>query len=193
MLLFFASSGVKAQDYFHGVGAQVNYGLFRLDYTSSTVNSSDLVLASVPGIVYKASLGFEINNSLNFAVSSYPFIGFNLSLNSQSGGVGSFGAELPVLGELYIGDLDDGCFFIGAGLSAAFLAASDVWGGAAAGPILGPQFDIGGQFNLRNRLVGIRLAYTYGLNNTRNVPSDITINTDKRSMVALGGYYVIGQ
>ncbi len=182
----------KAQDYYHGLGGQVNYGIFKLDYEATDFSYSDQAVAAVPGIVYKASLGFEINRSMNFAISSYPFIGLNMNFNSQTGGSGSFGAELPVLGEIYFGDIDDPCFFLGAGFSAAFLASSDVWGGVSAGPIVGPQLDIGGQFEFRDRLIGLRLAYTYGLNNTKNIDPSYTINKDSRNMFSLGAYYMFG-
>lgn len=183
----------KAQDYYQGIGAQVNYGIFSLSYSDTYQNYSGTTGAAVPGIFYKASLAFDISRSTNFAISSYPFVGLNANFNSMSGASGSFGAELPILGEIYFGDLDDPCFFMGAGFSAAYLASSDVWGGASAGPILGPQVDIGGQFEFQGRMVGLRAAYTYGLNNTRNVASDVNITKDTRWMLGLGAYYVLGQ
>ena len=191
--LLCASFTSKAQDYYHGLGAQVNYGLYSLSYTSPSSVYNGTASAAVPGIFYKASLAFDVSRSTNFAISSYPFLGLNANFNSQTGGSGAFGVELPILAEFYFGDLDDPCFFLGAGFSAAFLASSDVFGGATAGPVVGPQLELGGQFNFRDKLIGLRFAYTYGVNNTKNIDSDITIVKDTRSMFSFGGYYLLGQ
>ena len=176
---------VKAQDYYHGIGGQLNYGIFRTIGTEG--NSGSLEAAAVPGIVYKATLGFDISRSLSFAVSAYPFLGASGSFNSQSGGNLSIGAELPVLGELYFGEIDDACFIMGAGFSAAFLGSS----GYGSGTIIGPQLAIGGQFPVRDRLIGLRVAYTYGMNGKGDLPTGIS--KSKRSMFNFGFYYLLGQ
>ena len=185
LTILIMSNFASAQDYYHGLGGQINYGLFNTKSSDGT--SSSLEAAAVPGIVYKASLGFDISRSTSFAISSYPFIGLNASVNSNSGlsSGSSFGAEFPVLGEIYFGDLDDGCFFLGAGFSAAFVGTA----GSGSGSVFGPQLDLGGQFYLRDRLIGLRLAYTYGVN--RDATS-LGTKTSK-NLFGLGFYYVLGQ
>ena len=179
-----------AQDYYHGLGGQVNYGIYNIAYSSSTVNYEGVNLAAVPGLFYKSTLSFkDAGNGPGFCASAYPFLGLSLSINSQTGGSGSFGAELPILGEIYFGDLDDACFYAGAGWSFAYLSTL----GFASGSIVGPQFDIGGQFPFRNRIVGIRLAYTKGINKSKFNDLSIVTTKDKRSMIAIGAYYVLGQ
>jgi len=185
MALFFVIQQANAQDYYHATGLQINYGIFSEKMVGTGENVSTEA-AAVPGAFYKASLAFDAGRSSSFVISAYPFIGLSGTLNSGSGlsSGGSIGAELPILGEFYFGDLDDPSFFFGAGFSAAFLGTS----GYGSGFILGPQADIGGQFYLQDRLIGLRFAYTYGINSGSSL-------TTKRSanMLSLGFYYPFGQ
>lgn len=177
-----------SQDYFHGFGAMANLGFYQLDYNYTNSNGTGSVSstsgASVPGIFYKATLGFgDI-----LAVSAYPFLGFNLSVNSQTGSSGGIGISLPINLEFHAGDLDDACFFGGAGFNYTFLASSESGGG----PIMGPEFELGGQFNFREKLVGLRAAYTIGINDTNLDVTGATITKDKKSLFTFGVYYVLG-
>lgn len=167
-----------AQGYYHGVGLAANYGIY------------DGGVAAVPGVLYKASYAIS-ENGPSFAVSAYPYLGFNL--NSREGG--SLGFELPVLGEAYFGDLDDRCFFAGLGFSYAFIAESGsstefadgttYSSGSIGGPVMGPQIGLGGQFNLKDRLLGIRVSYTYGINKLDG--------GSKPMMIGTGLFLVLGQ
>jgi len=181
-LAFIAMTGiVKGQEYFHAFGLQANLGLS----SKTTPTTSDFNLVFVPGVIYKASLAFEINRDMNFAISAYPFIGAMGSFNSQQGASSgtSIGAELPVLGEIYFGDLDDPCFFIGAGLSASVIRST-----SGSSTVVGPQIEVGGQFEFRDQMIGARLAYTYGLNGGSDDP---TIS-ESNNMVNVGIFYPIG-
>lgn len=183
------SMTANAQDYYHGVGAKIVYGMYRLNYTSSTIDYQGTNSAAVPALFYKASLDFSISRSTGFTISAYPFVGLAMNLNSTSGASGSFGAGIPILGEIHFGDLDDACFFIGGGFSAAYLATI----GFGSGSIVGPQLGLGGQLNLRNKLIGVRCGYTYGLNKTKTTDPDINISLDRRSMLSFSFYYPLGQ
>lgn len=184
LFLGFSSLSVNAQDYYHGLGLQYNVAIF------STPGSTDG--ASVPGVFYKSTLMLS-DDGPNFGISAYPFLGFNMSANSRTGGSGSFGASLPVLAELYFGDADDACFYTGLGFSASYMAYSDEFGGAS-GTILGPQVGIGGQFSIADNLIGLRASYTYGvnrpelINQTTNEPYKVN-----KQMFSLGIYYLLGQ
>ena len=181
---------VKAQDYYHGLGGQFNYGIYNIAYSGGGVDYEGVNVASVPGIFYKSTLSFkDADNGPGFCVSAYPFLGLSLSINSQAGGQGSFGAELPVLGEVYFGELDDACFYVGAGWTFAYMSTL----GFASGSIVGPQFDIGGQFPFRGSTVGLRLAYTKGVNKAKFDNTSIVTTLDKRSMIGVGVYYPLGQ
>ncbi len=187
LILFFTialSTQVSAQDYYHGLGAQYNIGLFNYSYDSPDLNYSFSGALGVPGIMYKASLAFELDRKSNFAISSYPFAGFMIS-NS----VGSYlGAEINALGEYVVGDLDDACFFIGGGFAFSYLNT-----GGDGGSIVGPQIGLGGQFEIADRLYGIRGAFTYGINKGKYIPSDATNVRDSKMMIGLGVYYPFGQ
>jgi hypothetical protein len=153
------SGTVKAQDYYHGAGAQIYVGLF-----------SEAV--AIPAVFYKATLDFDGD----FALSSYPFIGFQIN-SDPTGASGYFGVGLPVLVEKYFGDVDDECFYLGAGLEASLVGASGFGGGGLYGPHVG----VGGQFYIKDNLIGIRAGYTFGLN-------------EGNPMGIMGGvYYMFGQ
>jgi len=90
-------------------------------------------------------------------------------LNSRTGGSGTFGYELPINGEYYFGDMDDRNFFVGAGFNLMGVKNSEGYGGS----IIGPQFALGGQFEFKDQLLGIRFGYTLGLNKPKYLlPSD---------------------
>ncbi|MCR9172021.1 MAG: hypothetical protein NXI10_05990 [bacterium] len=177
-----ASGTVNAQDYYHGLGVQVNQAVFSREGSSTSFGT--------PGLVYKSTLLFENRRGPSFAVSAYPFLGLSLNFNSQTGGSGGFGAELPVLGELVLGDLDDACFYFGAGFSASYTAYSDPFFGAESGAVVGPQFGLGGQFEIRDRLYGLRAAFTYGVNRSTEGLPDIKTN---KFLIGAALYYPFGQ
>ena len=103
------------------------------------------------------------------------------------------GAELPILGEIHFGEFDDSDFFLGAGFSASY-TASDSFFGASGGGIIGPQATLGGQFELRDQLIGVRLGYTYGINRSGGtvdiLGEEIKVN---KTLFSIGAYYVFGQ
>ncbi len=185
LMLVVNSFNASSQDYYHGFGGQFCYGIYHLDYTSPTESVNYTGVAVVPGAFYKATFGLADH----FGISAYPFLGLSLNVNSQSGGSGSFGLSLPLAFELYAGDMDDACFIAGAGFSYTFLAST----GYGSSSVVGPMGQIGGQFNFRDRLVGIRLSYTIGLNKSEIDVPNVIINKDTRSMLTLGFYYPLGQ
>lgn len=167
----------SAQEFYHGIGAQINFGIFNYDIKTEFGEESGTDAVSIPGIVYKATLGFETGRRKYFAISSYPFVGFYLS--SQSGGF--VGAELPILAEYYLGDLDDNHFFFNGGFTLAYLN-----NGGYGGSVVGPKFGLGGQFSIGDRYISVHGGYTLGLNKRDEFISD------KKSMINLGIIYPIG-
>ncbi|WP_027420707.1 hypothetical protein [Crocinitomix catalasitica] len=175
---------IKAQDYYHALGIQANIGLFAAQVNPLDDLEKEPVI--VPGLFYKATLAFEINRDMNFAVSAYPFIGMSGSINSQSGASEgtSIGAEFPLLAELYFGDIEQNCFFVGVGFSASVMAST-----YGSGSTVGPQFDLGGQFEIKEKIIGLRAAFTLGLN-TPGFAS--TYTKYKNNQVSVGLYYLFG-
>lgn len=184
-VLLLNSSNSFSQSYYHGIGGQGALGFYQLEYTSPNTNFTGNYMLQTPCIFYKATLGF----SDHFALSAYPFLGFTLSASSRGGGSGSIGLGLPVNLELYFGDMEEGCFFMGGGFSYAVLASSYT----GNGNVIGPQFALGGQFYLRDRLYGVRLGYTIGMNKAKVDIPDVVIHRDKKSLLTVGVYYPIGQ
>lgn len=176
----------KSQNYYHGIGGQMNYGIYNILYSNGAGTYTSQAGTIIPGGVYKATYSFTDNDFLNIAVSGYPFLGLNISASSQFGASYQIGVELPLDLEIYLGNMEEGCFFIGGGWSFAFLS-SNYFGG---GPIIGPQANIGVQFPLRGRVTGIRLSMTTGINASKTDDPAITILSDKKSMITIGGYYL---
>ena len=168
------------QDYYHGIGVQMDIATFKLESNDSDPSTTN---ASVPGLFYKATLAL----SDNFAISAYPFIGLSGNFNSQTGGNGSIGFQLPINAELYFGDIDESCFFIGAGFALAALGSTDSGGGA----VIGPQVALGGQFEIKDQLIGLRAAFALGLNK-EDTFDGFEYTKDSRNLISLGVYYMFG-
>lgn len=174
-----------AQEYRHGLGIQLTTGIFNGVYENEYGQIYDEPEYSyVPGAVYKASLAFDINRDLSFSIAAYPFIGLNR--NSLTGGY--FGFELPVLGEFFFGDIDDFGGFVGAGFNYGIIAHT----GYGSGQIVGPTFDAGIQFPMKDRILELKLGYTLGLNNELEKHPDLTVTKDSRSIFSVGLLYMIG-
>jgi hypothetical protein len=186
LILFLFAVNSFGQDYYHGLGCQYSIGLYNLEFTSPFLNYSGSVATAQQGVFYKATLAF----SDNLAVSAYPFLGINMTISSRTGGTGFLGFELPVNAEFFLGDLDDGCFFVGAGLSYAYLTtSSDIQGEG----VFGPQIALGGQFNLKDNLYGIRAAYTIGINSTKLDVANANVTEDSKSLISGGIYFLLGK
>lgn len=179
--VLFIALGAKSQDFYHGLGGGILVGTFTQEYTTPFSNVSSTGGAYVPGIMYKATLGFDISRKTSFGVTASPFLGFFLS--SQQGSY--FGFQLPVMGEYYFGDIDDNCFYLGGGFSYGLLDDGSV-GGSVLGPVLG----LGAQFEVRDVLYGLRANYTLGVNKERDVPADWEYTKDSRGMISLSAYLV---
>lgn len=186
MALLFFSFQAKSQDYYHAIGGAYNIGIYNLAYNSVSENTnySETSMLGSALIVYKATFAFEMSRSSSFAVSAYPGVGGYISTQYGS----YLGYQLPVLGELYFGDMDDANFNFGAGFFYGGVSAN-----GSGGAMMGPQLSIGGQFEFRDRLVALRGYYTLGLNKSRYLPADATDVTDKKSLIGVSLQVPLGQ
>lgn len=171
----------KSQEYYHGAGVGFMMGFFNQEYTTPYSDVSENMAAFVPGVTYKATLAFEMNRSSSLGITAAPFLGFFLS----SAGGSYLGYQLPIMAEYVLGDLDDRCFYFGGGFNYGFIA-DGFTGGTVVGPILG----LGGQFEFRDQLIGLRGGYTIGVNKEKNVPAGTVYQRDSRSALTLTAYYV---
>ncbi len=187
-MLFAALSNQKAQaqEYFHGFGVQALVANYSVKGNLFGVEVNESNLEFVPSFMYKATLGFELSNDNYFAVSAYPSLGFNYRSNDMGTNSNYFGYQLPVLGELYFGAIDDQNFNIGLGLS----YGSIMYDSQANGSVFGPMLSLGGQFNIGDQLYGVRGSFTYGLNRDNDLPTDFS---QTRTMFGLSAYYLFGQ
>lgn len=183
----------NAQEYYHGVGGQFSYRYSKVSYTrpateySAGVDYEGSEFMGLPAIMYKSTLAFDVSRSTYFAVSAYP----NFGLQYNTGGNNYIALGLPLVAEYYFNDIDDATFFVGAGMEYSFIKYGDpVWGNSG-GKTFGPHLAIGGQFELRDRMYGVRLGYTYGLNKLK-ADEDVTIRTDKKMLFSLGIYVPLG-
>ncbi len=157
-LIFYciALNPLKAQYYKNGLGVQINITTLNESYSDAYGTVSSKKSFPIPGLAYKAAFGFELTRNVTLSLASYPFLGF--TYNTQTGGY--FGAEVPLLGEFFFGDVDWFGGFIGAGGTFSYAAITNY----GSGVVIGPQLEGGVQFPFGSRVVAVKLAYTHGLN-----------------------------
>lgn len=179
----------NAQDYYHGIGVSYLYYIGTTSYSAPGLEATETVVSGVPGVTYKATLAFEAGKESYFGISSYPTIG--LSLNA---GNNSLGYQIPIVAEYYTNEPSEAGFIGGAGFSYGFASADNVndFGGSSGGTTFGPMLSAGGQFNLKDKLIGVRASYTYGINKIKGLPEGTIVNRDSKSMISLGIYYLFG-
>ena len=176
-----------SQEYKHGLGAQVNFGLFNQQYNVPGVGDfSDIYGVPVGGFLYRASLAFDMGGA-TFCATTYPFLGFSYSSSTLGGASIAIGAELPILAEIYLGDADELCGFVGAGWTFAFLGSS----GFGAGSIVGPEFDLGVQFPFFGQVIQLKGAFALGVNKG-NIDPTYTYTKNSKMMFSFGGVYRFG-
>lgn len=191
-LLLLISGSSFSQGYYHGLGFNISLNNYRFIYDDpiyGRIDNSRLNL--LPSLVYKASYGIILNSDCYFAASAYPAIGamYSSSSNSQSGQTTSsyFGYDLPILGELYFGNLDDFAFHLGAGYDISSFRQNGI-----GRMTHGPQLSFGGQIFFRDQLYHIRFFYTKGLNKTKDIPSGVDVITDQRNYFGGSLIYMFG-
>lgn len=69
-------------------------------------------------------------------------------------------AEIPILAEVFFGDVDYAGAFFGLGASYTYSKIP----GFGDGTVFGPQIEDGAQFPLNDQIFAAKLSYTYGLN-----------------------------
>ncbi len=144
--MLLACFGSRAQEYGHAGGVQSNFGL--------VIDSGFYSFYPLGGFVYNPRLDIELKENMIFSACSYPFIGGFMRTNTMTGGSAAFGAELPLLAQIFIGDTWG--FFASAGWDFAFMAAT----GTGAVGMMGPQVALGFQTPFFNdRHLRFRLAY----------------------------------
>jgi hypothetical protein len=181
------SYAVKAQDYYHAIGAKYNFGVFTKEYTIHGYSDSYSSAAMVPGVFYKAMLAFDIDRNSLFALAAYPFFGLSGVIGTRgSSDNAGIAFELPVVGEYMIGDPEDYHFYANVGLS--FLAIA---GREGSGVIFGPRIGVGGQFEVQDRFYGVKAALLYGINSDSNYDPDWVVTKQSRYGISFGIYMAL--
>ena len=185
ILAFFITPSLlsNAQGFYHSLGTQLHAGSRSFIYSTPYIDYTGNQGFAVPSIFYKATYMFN-SDIVSFGVSSYPSVGADS--NNMNGT--SLGYELPILVEVYFGNIEENCFFIGAGFSKGHITK----GGSSLDKLdaSGPQILLGGQFTLRGQDLGVKLSYTLATNNL-TYPSDFIVTEDMRYMITLGVYYML--
>lgn len=180
MLVSFGASG---QVYKQGVGLQLDVVSFKESYTSVTGLSLPVRNTAVPGILYKGSLGFALSHNTTLSITTYPFIG----LGPKDAGKPKIVAEIPLLAEVFFGDVDYFGGFIGLGASYTYTTIP----GFGDGTVFGPQIEGGLQFPLNDMVLAAKLSYTYGLNDPSiSAYPERTYSKAERGIFAIGLTYM---
>lgn len=174
---------IYAQQYYSSIGVAVNTGRFTFDYSDaygeSHYNHLDL---PITGITYRGV--YKLNNRVSIACN--PFLGLYISFKTEGLSDGSFGLELPLLAQINFGDISKKNFYVGGGFTYSYIPTSFY----PPASILGPQIELGGEFEALKSSVGFRAAYTLGVN-AINISPFYTVIKESRSVIQLGVYYAI--
>ena len=171
-----------AQDYYHAAGVSYNIFMQNLEYSNQYENFSGSESFGAVMFYYKATLAFEMSRSTNFAISAYP--GAGGYFNSQTGGYLAY--QLPVMGEIYFGDVDDVNFNLGLGFTQSGLLSGGHFG------VTGPVVSLGGSFEYNRNIIGIRGYFTPGLNKTKGFAEGTEVSRDSRMLFGIGVHYLFG-
>ncbi len=177
------SFSASSQVYKQGVGLQLNVISFKESYTSVDGLSLPVRNTPVPGILYKGSLGFSLSRTTTLSITTYPFIG----LGPKDSGKPRIVAEIPLLAEVFFGDVDYFGGFIGLGASYTYSTIP----GYGDGTVFGPQIEGGLQFSLNESVLAAKLSYTYGLNDPSiKAYPDRTYLKSERGIFGVGLIYM---
>ena len=182
-ITLFLGMNSYAQDYYHGLGVSYNMFLSKLEYSNADESYSGTQGFGAVMFYYKSTLAFEMSRSTNFGLSAYPAIGGYF--NSQTGGYLAY--QLPIMGEIYFGDVDDANFNIGLGFAQTGLLSGGHFG------VTGPIVSLGGSFEYKGNMVGIRAYFTPGLNKTKGFSDGTEVTRDSRMLFGIGAHYLLGQ
>lgn len=173
---------VISQEYYQAVGFQSNLRFHNAP--------NDFDLGSSWGLFYKGTYALDRPVYPRVAFSAYPSIGIGFSFDGPK-----LDLQLPVAAEVYIGDIDDLNFFAGLGFCAGLVpklyddTTIDPYGSSLDGPVIGPQISVGTQFDTYFYLVGIRTAFTYGLNRDKTTDEFGMVSQVRRSMLTIGAFF----
>ncbi len=182
-VLLLAAFTSNAQVFKQGVGLQLDVLSFKESYTTTSGLYFPVRNVAAPGILYKASLNFALSHTTTFAISSYPFIG----LGPKDAGKPRIVADLPIVAELFFGDLDYFGGFIGAGGSFSYTKIPEFGNGI----VVGPQLVGGLQFPINDQVLAAKMSYTYGLNDPSIAAYPNRVyNKTERGVFSIGVLYM---
>lgn len=187
-VIFCFVMGVRGQDYYHAAGLKANIGLFYLKYNQFGASEASIDGGSVPGLYYKAMLGFDIDRNSMLIVGAHPFLGVSGVLNSRSGVSDGAGVafELPLVCEYLIGDIEEDHFSANVGLSFLAMATTD-----GSGTVFGPRIGFGGQMEIKDNYIGAEVAFLYGLNKRSGFDPTWVITKQQNLGISFGLYYTL--
>ena len=184
-MLFSGLAG--AQTYYQYVGPGLVYSHYQqeLEFVEGNVPAGTLRYNS---IIYGFSYGGKIlvNKRPNFSygVGAYPFGGVYLASFSNNV-FGNIGVNLPVYGEVMLGNPESYNMFLGLGFEYNFYKEF----GYNMEHVIGPSVELGGQIDLPNRIIAVKLAYTYGLNKGRYDDPSLRVVSGRRGSFTATLYY----
>ncbi|SFT44022.1 hypothetical protein SAMN05216474_0581 [Lishizhenia tianjinensis] len=175
-LLF--SAGASAQDYYQYAGPGLVYSHYQQDLVyadqnifAGTVNYSSIIY----GLSYGGKYLINKRPNISYGLASYPFGG--VSFLGVGGTIyGNLGINVPVYGEFVLGNPEASNFFIGVGMEYNFYKEF----GLPIEQVFGPSAELGGQIDLPNRTIAVKVAYTYGLNDGKYFDENFRVESGKR-------------
>lgn len=178
-ILFSAVS--SAQTYYQYVGPGLAFSHYQqeYEYVEGNIPAGEL---SYNSIIYGFSYGGKVlvNKRPNFSygAGAYPFGGVYLASFSNNV-FGNIGVNLPVYGEIMLGNPESYNVFMGLGFEYNFYKEFSF----PMEHVIGPSVELGGQLDFPNRTIAIKLAYTYGLNKGQSIDDNLRVVSGRRGTI----------
>lgn len=163
-------TGLNAQEFYHFSGFGLNYSKYSKDYLpiNPTVPNPQVITEDNNSFFYGLSYGFKLSYlrrpKLTYAIGTYPLAGISFTaFNNQS--FIDLGLDIPVYGEIILGDRDLNNFTAGLGVDfnyyyANYLLTNEI--------VVGPSVMLATQLRFNDRVFFLKTSFTYGLNNGRS-------------------------
>ena len=161
---------LSAQELYHFSGFGFNYSKYSKDYLPSNplVPNPEVITEESNSLFYGFSYGIKASYlrrpELCYSIAAYPLVGVSFSaFNNQT--FIDLGLDVPIYGEIVLGDRDLNNFTAGLGLEfnyyySNYLSINEF--------LVGPSVMLATQLRFNERLFFLRASYTQGLNNGRS-------------------------
>lgn len=164
------SLGGNAQELYHFSGFGLNYSKYSKDYlpTNPVTPNPDVLTEENNSLFYGLSYGLKLSYlrrpEVTYALGTYPLAGINFAaFNGQS--YIDIGLDIPIYGEIILGDRDLNNFTAGLGIDINYYYANYLLTNEL---VIGPSAMLATQLRFNGRVFFLKTSFTYGVNNGKS-------------------------